>query len=171
MSLQEKIQLVANISIALTFIVYCLLLWAAIYQLKQNTKATNENSRQRLWADLLTDFRCINDFGAAHPEISNQPYPTHHSNEATFTLFFHHLNLILRFWLNMEGKVFSEEEKVGFTRWIDTIFFRWVASDEKLKTDFAKVLTEKDLFPSSFLLWLGSRPGAMKILGEPKPFA
>jgi hypothetical protein len=158
----NDVQLFANYAIVLTFLVYCLLLVVAIYQIRQNTKATRDSSRQRLWSELLTDFRCINDFGAAHPEIPTQPYPAHSSKEATFTLLFHHLNLILRYWLN---RTFLEaDERVGFERWIDTIFFRWIASDPNLKTDFEGVLKERDLFPGPFLQWLANRQGATKIL-------
>lgn len=157
MCVQEWAQLIANIAIASTFVVYCLLLRTTIRQLKQNTEATHERSRQQLWSDLLTDFRFINDFIANHSDIPKQPYPTHASNEATFTLLFHHLDLILRYWISKDSKLFEENEKEGFTRWIDETFFRWIASDEKLKKDFESIIKGKDLYPNSFVVWLADR--------------
>lgn len=153
----QLLQIITNLAIVGTFIVYWRLLSVTVKQVEQHSEETHRVSRQNAWRDLFLAFDHINDYTGRADDVMIPPYPEFKCDRNTSALLFHHINLIFRFWLNKE--LMSKDECEGFERWIDKVFFPWIEKKEELAVDLRTIVEFKDLYPASFLDWLTRQGG------------
>ena len=149
-------QVVASVALLVTLALYWRLWKTAEAQLQAFAKQTRLSARAQAWHDFFVDFDKINSL----PTVQN-PYPNLKSGvDATGLL--HHLNLIFRFHVNRA--ILEPEECEGFERWLDRVFFKWVAGSPTLCSDLQRFVLGGDLYPESFLVWLKGQAGYQRVL-------
>lgn len=147
----------------LTFFVLCVYIIIAAVMMWQNRlmwRQIKESGRQNAWHELFATFDTINEFSAKYDTQLKeaqipQPYPEPKSGEQALDLLFHHLNLIYRYWIYKES--LTPDEREGFERWMNEMFFCWLANNKNLSEDYQTVRERKDLYSEKFLKWLKDR--------------
>jgi hypothetical protein len=109
-------------------------------------------AREHAWREFLRHFAQINNFIGTNHESVKPPQPTLKSDQTTAMLLYHHLNLIFRYYLNR--RLMSSEERRGFERWMERVFYQWIRENPGLKEDLQTIVKGGDLYPEGFLLWI-----------------
>jgi len=141
-----------------SWLAICLSLAVNLYLGVTTLRQARATARRQAWHDLFAQFDHINDYEQAHDV---RVYSDNESGSAA-PLLMHHLNLMLRF--HVYQRLITREERRGFDRWLDGVFFPWIASSTPLQNDLQRVLTHGDLYPDSFLKWLREHPTYLRVM-------